>query len=182
MLLTLPLATGLISEQATWTSPRSVRTSSSPELGLQMHTMCQTFFLKKKYRLWDLNLDPHACKARQALYWVITPVPENQNVINISSACFVSPRSCTDGEVLNSSLKKKKKSPGMQKQKITQGHPWSRLVLFCLYLASFKKYFASNNQGKRCSRALTRLQQGQHAGRTQDFHLKTGRSYWKGLM
>lgn len=67
VLLTLPLATGLIVEQATWTtSPRSVWTPSSPELGLQMHTMCQTFFFK--YRLWGLNLDPHACKARQALY------------------------------------------------------------------------------------------------------------------
>lgn len=61
-----------------------------------------------KYGLWGLNLDPHACKARQALYWVITPVPESQNVISISSAYFVSPRGCTDGVVLRSSQKKKK--------------------------------------------------------------------------
>ena len=108
VLSTFPLATGLITEQATWTmSPRSVWTSSSPELGLQMHTMYQTFFFFK-YRIWGLNLDAHAGKARKALYWVITPVPENQNVINISSAYFVSPRGCTEGEVLSSSLKKKK--------------------------------------------------------------------------
>ena len=60
VLSTLPLATGLITEQATWaTSPRSAWTSSSPDLGLQMHTMCQAFFFFFKYGLWGLNLECH---------------------------------------------------------------------------------------------------------------------------
>lgn len=111
------------------------------------------FFLKKKYRLWGLNLDPHACKARQALYWVITPVPENQNVINISSAYFVSPRGCTDGEVLSSSLKKKKKFRNAE----TENNSRASMVEvspFLLVSGIFFKYFASNNQGKYCPELL----------------------------
>lgn len=100
-----------------------------------------------------------------------------QNVISISSAHFVSPRGCTDGEVLSSSLFKKKKKSRNAETENNSRALMAQASPFLLVSGIFLEYFASNNQGKCCPQALTRLQQGQCSGRAQDFHLKTGRSY-----
>lgn len=108
-----------------------------PELGLQMHTTCLAlFFVFLKHGLWGLNSDPHACKARQTLSWVITPIPKNQTVVRISSADFVSICGCRQEGAKQFSYKKSRNA----ETEVTKGHPWSRLVIFCLYLASLKTF------------------------------------------